>query len=165
MNPLESLRSGSDALAANWDKPGSREIAEKSNQLLDSSISPKRIPQNRVTVLSIEEAPATVVNSAQWPQVRTGRSGGNESAGPTGVPSLDYGAPKSGINPTENGVRLAISEACAYGGRSVIRPDLAPWAGIERTLDFFARHRTWRGLSPSPLIQRPRDPHRVSLKS
>ncbi len=151
---------------ASWGVPGSRELPPSDVNCLIVDQSPTKVPG--IAVISIQDAPATVVKSPKWPQVRMSRSGGEASAGPTGMPWLDsngyevqvaralhpdrpvwldYG-PKSATAPSENAVRLAISEACAYGGRWVIRPDLGPWPAIEQTVDFFARHKSWQAYRP-----------------
>ena len=110
-----------------------------------------------------------LVHGSTWPQVRTDSTGSQASAGPTGNPWvdsngyriqiaravnpekpvwLDYGLSQDEASPTEDSVRLAIAEACAYGGRWILRPELAPMPVLEKATLFFERFKDWRTYRP-----------------
>jgi hypothetical protein len=116
-----------------------------------------------VTVTSLKNAPALMLEDARWPQVRMGPNG-DADAGPTGEPWIDAngfaiqavralspGKPvwvasqppdKRVLNP--NDFRLAVCDAAAYGAKWLPSPDLTAWPQIVAAQRLFYEYTAWQ---------------------
>ncbi len=158
---------------SNWGPAQYRKLpASRINCLVVDQPDPAMVSAyaaDGIAVMSLREAAVSRPEEARWAQVQTSSQGADADSGPTGVPWvnsngyliqavralqpeqpvwLDSGPPKGQASPTTDVVRLAICDAAAYGGKWIIRPDLADWKTLKNTVDFFAQRQGWLSFRP-----------------
>jgi hypothetical protein len=155
-----------------WDDPGQVEIVRDTpfNCAVGDRISPavgEALRKSGVEVVSLQNAPVTVIPDARWPRVQTGPNG-EIDAGPTGNPWIDANGfaiqvartldPGKPIWLTEdppprrivtaNQEQLAVCDAEAYGGHWLPAPDPSTWHAVVAARRFFLAHRAWQSYRP-----------------